>query len=57
MKKKTIETTKSISFYKKPQMVAKADAKKSFTAGCPTERPVSTSCTSNNTKCMCGPLK
>ena len=34
MEKKTVETTKTVDSYKKPQMVAKADAKKSFVAGC-----------------------
>lgn len=56
MEKKTVETTKTVDSYKKPQMVAKADAKKSFTAGCPTEFPVFTSCSSANEKCYCGPL-
>ena len=37
MEKKTVETTKTVDSYKKPQMVAKADAKKSFVAGCGTE--------------------
>ena len=37
MEKKTVETTKTVDSYKKPQMVAKADAKKSFVAGCPSE--------------------
>lgn len=57
MEKKTVETTKTVSSYKKPQMVAKADAKKSFTAGCPTEEVLFTSCSIGNTKCMCGPLE
>ena len=44
--------------YKKPQMVAKSNAKKSYVAGCPTNTPWSVdSCTSFNTSCMCGPVK
>lgn len=42
--------------YKKPQMVAKASAKKSYVAGCP-EKTCDSWCTSYNTCCMCGPLK
>lgn len=42
--------------YKKPQMVAKASAKKSYVAGCPEITPAYTGCTSSNTSCMCGPL-
>ena len=42
--------------YKKPQIVAKASAKKSYVAGCPEKTPYFTSCTSYNTSCMCGPL-
>ena len=42
--------------YKKPQMVAKSSAKKSYVAGCPTNTPFSTTCTTSNTTCMCGPL-
>ena len=43
--------------YKKPQMVAKSVAKKSYVAGCPTKTPILTDCYSHNTSCMCGPLK
>lgn len=43
--------------YKKPQMVAKSESKKSYVAGCPEKTPASTSCSSNNTCCLCGPLK
>ena len=43
--------------YKKPQMVAKSNAKKSYVAGCPTNTPVATACWIDNTTCMCGPLK
>lgn len=42
--------------YKKPQMVAKASAKKSYVAGCPEKTPWSTNCHHVNTSCMCGPL-
>ena len=42
--------------YKKPQMVAKSVAKKSYVAGCPEKTPVSTGCYILNTSCMCGPL-
>ena len=42
--------------YKKPQMVAKASAKKSYVAGCPERVPVFTNCNYANTSCMCGPL-
>ena len=43
--------------YKKPQMVAKSVAKKSYVAGCPTKTVYDKSCSSWNTECMCGPLK
>ena len=43
--------------YKKPQMVAKASAKKSYVAGCPEKTPYSTVCSMFNTRCMCGELK
>ena len=43
--------------YKKPQIVAKSDAQQSFVAGCPTNEVHNTSCSSGNTRCMCGPLK
>ena len=43
--------------YKKPQMVAKSSAKKSYVAGCPEVTPwYGDRCTSCNTCCMCGPL-
>ena len=42
--------------YKKPQMVAKSESKKSYVAGCPEKTPSSTRCYSGNTSCMCGPL-
>ena len=42
--------------YKKPQMVAKASAKKSYVAGCPEKTPWITQCSPANTACMCGPL-
>jgi len=42
--------------YKKPQMVAKANAKKSYVAGCPENTPKAFSCSAGNARCMCGPL-
>lgn len=42
--------------YKKPQMVAKSESKKSYVAGCPEKTPFTTRCSSGNTACMCGPL-
>ncbi|MBQ9336598.1 MAG: hypothetical protein IJS14_04790 [Lentisphaeria bacterium] len=42
--------------YKKPQIVAKASAKKSYVAGCPEKTPFSSRCYSCNTSCYCGPL-
>lgn len=43
--------------YKKPQMVAKASAKKSYVAGCPEKTLFnSTGCSSANRFCMCGKL-
>lgn len=41
--------------YKKPQMVAKASAKKSYVAGCPEKTPI-VYCSSFNTRCECGEL-
>ena len=43
--------------YKKPQMVAKSSAKKSYVAGCPTGTINYGWCTSENSKCMMGELK
>ena len=42
--------------YKKPQIVAKSDAKKSYVAGCPTNTVVANYCSDANTSCMCGKL-
>ncbi len=43
--------------YKKPQIVAKASAKKSYVAGCPEKTPmVLNRCSNLNTSCCCGPL-
>ncbi len=42
--------------YKKPQMVAKSSAKKSYVAGCPTNTS-DPFCTSANARCMVSPLK
>lgn len=43
--------------YKKPEIVASSEATQSYVAGCPTNTPWSSSCSSNNTRCLCGPLK
>ena len=43
--------------YKKPQMVAKSSAKKSYVAGCPEKTPGMSSCHPFNASCMCGGLK
>ena len=43
--------------YKKPEIVASSEATQSYVAGCPVKEVVNTSCSSCNTKCMCGPLK
>ncbi len=43
--------------YKKPQMVAKSESKKSYVAGCPENTLFATYCSGNNTRCMCGPIK
>ena len=43
--------------YKKPTIVARSAAKQTFVAGCPTNKPASSYCSGNNTKCMCGPLR
>lgn len=45
--------------YKKPEIVAKSEAKQSFVAGCP-EKTIQRSdgkCSVLNSKCLCGPLK
>ena len=43
--------------YKKPQMVAKSSAKKSYVAGCPERTPSEPSkCYHGNSCCYCGPL-
>ena len=43
--------------YKKPQMVAKSSAKKSYVAGCPTGTFLQWGCATCNTSCMMGELK
>lgn len=44
--------------YKKPQIVAKSEAKQVYVAGCPTNLPASTTaCTSLNIACQCFPVK
>lgn len=42
--------------YKKPQVVAKASAKKSYVAGCPEKTVRCYKCNTNNTFCLCGDL-
>jgi len=42
--------------YKKPQIVAKSDAKKSYVAGCPTRTFGAESCCTQHTDCHCGHL-
>lgn len=42
--------------YKKPQMVAKSSAKKSYVAGCPTVTVRYQACSCVNTMCLCGKL-
>ena len=42
--------------YKKPQMVAKSSAKKSYVAGCPSNVKWMY-CSSNTVSCLSGPLK
>ena len=42
--------------YKKPEIVAKSEAKQSFVAGCPEKTVKFTRCNSANHICMCGPL-
>jgi len=41
--------------YKKPVVVAKAEAKKSYVAGCPSNVPYA-GCYANNRNCMAGAL-
>lgn len=41
--------------YKKPEVVAKSEAKESFVAGCP-EKTCDSYCATWNKSCMCGPL-
>ncbi len=43
--------------YKKPQMVAKSSAKKSYVAGCPEMNVHSSGCSLSNTNCLRGLLK
>ena len=38
--------------YKKPQMVAKSSAKKSYVAGCPSNTLVWNGCHSSNSSCL-----
>ena len=43
--------------YKKPEVVAKSEAKQSFVGGCPEKVPAYNYCYHGNTKCLCGPIK
>ena len=44
--------------YKKPEVVAKSEAKESFVAGCPEKRPtLSSGCSYSNSFCYTGRLK
>lgn len=43
--------------YKKPEIVAASEATQSYVAGCPTNTVQNYSCSTANSKCMCGPLK
>ena len=43
--------------YKKPQMVAKASAKKSYVAGCPTNTACPTPCGFGNSNCLIAPVR
>ena len=40
--------------YRKPQVLAKSPAKKSFVAGCPTNTYLERGCDTRNTSCMIG---
>lgn len=40
--------------YKKPQMVAKASAKKSYVAGCPEKTDCYSGCDGRNKSCLVG---
>ena len=42
--------------YKKPQIVAKSEARQGYGAGCPTNN-ASAYCVSENVRCQCFPLK
>ena len=43
--------------YKKPMLVAKSSAKKSYVAGCPTGTYMRDFCYSENSSCMLGKLR
>ena len=43
--------------YKKPEIVAKSEAKQSFVAGCPEKTQSCSFCMQTNSRCQCGPLK
>ncbi len=42
--------------YQKPQILAKSDAKQSYTAGCPVNTYVYSGCHYSNSSCMNGSL-
>ena len=42
--------------YKKPEIVAKSEAKQSFVAGCPEKTVKVSVCSHHNTRCMCGAI-
>ena len=43
--------------YKKPEVVAKSDAKQSFVAGCGVEKMTHNGCNFTTLKCMVGPAR
>ena len=42
--------------YKKPEVVAKSEAKQSFVAGCAVEKMICGGCNYTTRKCMVGPM-
>ena len=43
--------------YKKPEVIAKSEAKQSFVGGCPAEKLSGSGCNPWSKKCMVGPMK
>ena len=43
--------------YKKPEIVAKSDAKESFVAGCPANKGGYTVCSTHNRNCQMSPAR